>query len=129
MEHRKELLGQKLTLMKALLDETEKQKKLIAADDLDGLAQSIEARQALMDAIDGLDHRIAALPHDGRPGNTEQIRATLEQIVKLDLENRRGALAMAEGLKESSREVAVMKGLMAYAMPVDRSSKFVDKEG
>ncbi len=123
------MLGQKLALLHSLLVETEKQKSLIEANDLEGLVASLEARQAQMEAIDGLDRRIAMIPPEAGQGQANEIYDVLEQLVKLDRENRRKASVMAEALKTDSREVAVLRSMKAYAVPVDRSSKFVDKEG
>ncbi len=123
------MLGQKLALLNSLLVETEKQKSLIEANDLDGLEPSLAARQALMDAIDDLDRQIAAFPPEAGQGLVREIRTALERLMKLDRDNRLNAAAMAESLKADSREVAVLRSMKAYAAPVDRGSKFIDKEG
>lgn len=129
MNGREELLRQKLTILQELLGETEKQRGLIAAGDVEGLSGSIAARQTLMDAIDALDGRIAALPPAKAGAANGEIHTLLERILRIDGENRQNAASMTTNLTAGFREVSAQRNMMAYMPSGDRSSKFVDKEG
>lgn len=124
-----ELLGKKLSLLQSVLAETEKQREFIAKRDVDGLCDSLAARQAMMDAIDGLDRQIAALPAGVGEAQAQEIRAVLERIIGLDDENRRGITGMTEGVASGFREVSAQRSVMAYTQAASSGSKFVDKEG
>ena len=129
MESRAGLLGRKLTLLRDVLAETERQQGFIAAGDVEGLLQSLAARQAAMDAVDALDGHIAALPDGEDDELAGQIHGLLGRIVGLDDENRRNAAGMAKGLTSGFREISAQRSMMAYGQAVDRGGRFVDKEG
>jgi hypothetical protein len=126
------LLGEKLALLSRILAETEAESRAIACADLDGLCASLEARQALMDAVDALDGRIAAATAGGG-GAAQSLRAEmgglLRRIAALDGENRRRAGELAGTFADDTRQIKAQKSLKAYLPEAGGESRFVNREG
>lgn len=117
----------KLELYRQILAETEKQSRLIDENDLDGLCASLEARQALMDAVDG--QNAAAAGAAAPPELRREMAGVLQSIDSLDRENRHKVESLAGNLSSGFREVKAQRSIMAYAQPAGTGARFVDKEG
>jgi hypothetical protein len=129
-------LEEKRSLLKELLEQVRKQAGIIGLKDLEGLRESIEARQALMDRIDAVDGRIpkgsgtsASSGETGSAALRAEIKALLGDIRTLDDENVRNAGALVESLMTGIRETNAEKNLLAYSAGPPAGSKFVNKKG
>lgn len=134
MKELERYLAEKTRLLKRVLTETERQRELIAQRDLEGLASSIDDRQAVMDEIDALDGSIRM----GRGASSgagyiesarKEIETILAEIIGKDAENRKNAGAFAGTLMTGIRETNIEKSLLAYQAAPVSGSRFVNRKG
>jgi hypothetical protein len=131
-----ELLREKKALLETILCETKRQGGLLAGSDLDGLGDSIRARQACMDAIDRIDGRIrdgfGLSPFSGDAGAAcllAGIEALLKSIREADGENKKNAGELAASFMTGLKETNAEKNLLAYASPPPEGFRYVNKKG
>ena len=123
----------KIALLKMLLGETQKVRDCITQDDMEGLMDSLNERERLMQEIDKLDaakeqlmkllgvkagtglntRALASLK-----GYQDEIRELLEKIEKLDKDNREGAQQKKEAYqKQVQLSRQMKKGIQTYTSP------------
>lgn len=129
-------LEEKAKLLEALLAETQSMAGIIAKGDLEGLKDSVAARQALIGGIDSLDGRIregsglSSLSGDERAQKQlARIGDLLRQIRLQDDENVKNAGALAQSFMAGLKETNAEKSLLAYSAAGPAGSKFVNKKG
>ena len=138
-----ELIGQRLELVKEILQLTEKQTDILASDDMEAFGQSLDRRQELIEKIDGLHQETNILMQsylsmiDAAGGRaisaideaSGRFKDILEQCVRINDKNTAAAEAKADDyLKQAGKLNQGRKGLSAYIQDVPNEPEHFDKK-
>lgn len=131
MNELERLLQEKLRLLGEIRKETGRQGELIAAQDPEGLLQSVADRQAAMDALDALEKKLSG--NAGGGVAVERLKSAivdeLNAIIQMDDENRKNAGGMAMALMSGIKQSNTAKTLRAYQGEPRTSYRYVNKKG
>ena len=134
------LLGEELKLLEQIQKLTEKQTELLTGDDVDGVDDSLNKRQQLIEKINGLHQDSDSLmqsyvsaPLDEAGSEIEalreQIKDKLEACDKSNTENMDALKAKAiEQTKKIDEQSKKRKGIGGYAQAVPNTPEMIDKK-
>jgi len=132
------LLKEELGLWEQVYGLTDKQTQLLSSDDMDALDESIEARQILIEKIDGLhqDSDIlmqSYISHASKIGDIEALKTKLRGLVascaQLNERNLTDAKDVAENLTARAGKLGEKrKTIGAYALDAPNNPELFDKK-